>query len=101
MALKVRLDAQAKRDLLEIRSHLIQHAGITVAERVREHLRQRINRLRDLPLMGVVTSEPAIRILPPTRYPYRIYYTLTSEAVVILHIRHTARRDPDLDELKR
>lgn len=101
MALKVRLDAQAKRDLLHIRSYLIEHAGRAAAERVREHLRQRINRLRDLPLMGVVTSEPAIRVLPPTRYPYRIYYTLTADAVVILHIRHTARRDPDFADLKR
>jgi hypothetical protein len=51
--------------------------------------------------MGVATSEPAIRVLPPTRYRYRIYYTLTADAVAILHIRHTARRDPDLADLKR
>jgi len=31
--------------------------------------------------------------------PYRVYYTITAVAVVILHIRHTARIDPDLGEL--
>ncbi|HEY5827616.1 MAG TPA: type II toxin-antitoxin system RelE/ParE family toxin [Hyphomicrobiaceae bacterium] len=31
----------------------------------------------------------------PTRYPYRIYYTVQGDEVVILHIRHTARRAPD------
>ena len=101
MGLKVRLDAQAKRDLLEIRNYLTEHAGTDTADRVRMHLRQRINRLRQAPLIGVVTSEPSIRILPPTRYPYRIYYTLTAEAVVVLHVRHSARRDPDLGDLKR
>jgi plasmid stabilization system protein ParE len=47
------------------------------------------------PFIGVVSSNPQIRILPPTRYPYRIYYTVQGEDVVILHIRHTARLAPD------
>ena len=55
----------------------------------------------ETPLIGVATSEPGIRILPPTRYPYRIYYTVTDVAVVILHIRHSARHDPDLGDLGR
>jgi hypothetical protein len=47
----------------------------------------------------VRTNEPDIRVLPPTRYPYRIYYTITADAVVILHVRHNARRDPDFSNL--
>ena len=46
------------------------------ADRVREHLRTRIARLLIRPLIGVLTSNPEIRILPPTRHPYRIYYTI-------------------------
>jgi hypothetical protein len=34
-----------------------------------------------------------------TRYPYLIYYTVSAVAVVILHVRHSARLDPDLGEL--
>jgi hypothetical protein len=37
--------------------------------------------------------------IAPIRYPYRIYYTVTAVAVVILHVRHSARLDPDLSEL--
>ena len=100
MALKLRLDQQAKRDLIEIRSYLLEHAGDAAAQRVRKHLRARMDMLQRMPLIGVATSEPAIRILAPTRYPYRIYYTLTGDAVVVLHIRHSARRDPALGDLR-
>jgi plasmid stabilization system protein ParE len=95
MALSVRLDRQTEADLRAIRDYLTDNAGIEIAEQVRRHLYTRIERLRDAPYIGVMTTHPEIRLLPPTRYPYRIYYTLTEDAVVILHIRHSARRDPD------
>lgn len=38
--------------------------------------------------------KPALT-LPPTRYPYRIYYAVLGDDVVILHIRHTARSTPE------
>jgi plasmid stabilization system protein ParE len=101
MALKLRLDAQVIRDLADIRDYVMANASPSIAERIRKHLRSRINRLPRTPYLGVVTSEPDIRILPPTRFPYRIYYTVTSNAVVILHIRHSARSDPNLTNLRR
>ena len=66
---------------------------------MRGHLRERMERLRRTPRMGVKTSELGIRILPPTRYPCRINYTIVPEAVVILHLRHSARRHPDFNNL--
>jgi plasmid stabilization system protein ParE len=45
--------------------------------------------------MGTASSSPEIRILAPTRYPYRIYYTVQRNEVAILHIRHTARQAPE------
>ena len=101
MALKVRLDVQAEQDLRSIRAYLLEHAGTAIAERVREHIRARIDHLRRNPNIGVSTTEADIRVLPPTRFPYRIYYTLAADAVIILHIRHSARREPnsqDFDE---
>jgi plasmid stabilization system protein ParE len=98
MALIVRLDVQAEHDLQSIRDYLIERAGATLANRVRLHIRSRINLLGRRPNIGLPTDNPGVQILPPTRYPYRIYYTLTADAVVILHIRHTARREPDLAE---
>jgi plasmid stabilization system protein ParE len=99
MALKVRLHARARSDLHAIRDYLLQHASAAAADRVRAHLLQKITRLAASPNMGTQTSNPKVRILPPTRYPYRVYYTITAEAVIVLHIRHTARRDPDRGDL--
>lgn len=99
MALKLRLDPQAKQDLAEIRAYLLEHAGTASANRIRDHLRKRFKRLLTKPMLGVETAEPGILYLAPIHYPYRIYYTVTAVAVVILHIRHNARLDPDLGDL--
>ncbi len=99
MALKVRLQRRARTDLASIRAYLLQEAGEQAANRVRQLLLQRILRLSDRPLLGTMTSNPRIRVLAPTKYPYRIYYSVTASTVVILHIRHTARRPLDLGSL--
>ena len=99
MALKLRFDPQTITDLLDIRAYLLTKTDTGTAERVRAHLRLRMEKLRHNPRLGVRTSEPDIRVLPPTRYPFRIYYTITADAVVILHVRHSARRDPDFSNL--
>ena len=93
--MKLRWDVRAVQDLRDIRSYIATHGSPLAAERVRQHLRTRGQRLLINPLIGVVSTNPQIRILPPTRYPYRIYYTVQGEDVVILHIRHTARLAPD------
>jgi plasmid stabilization system protein ParE len=49
--------------------------------------------------MGRRTTNPDIRILPPSRYSYRIYYSVLQETVIILHVRHTSRSDPELPTL--
>ena len=41
-------------------------------------------------------TAPGVRVVPLLRYPYKIFYRITSETVEILHIHHAARRDPDL-----
>jgi addiction module RelE/StbE family toxin len=98
--MKLRFDARAIDDLRSIRAYIKQNAGSQAAERVRKNLHTRISRLRNRPLMGVPSSAPELRILPPTRYPYRIYYTIQDDTVVILHIRHTARQLPNIDDLR-
>jgi plasmid stabilization system protein ParE len=57
-------------------------------------LQSRIVRLLRQPLIGIAGQHSDVRILPPTRYPYRIYYTIQDDEIVILHIRHTARQEP-------
>jgi toxin ParE1/3/4 len=99
MGVKVNLHSRAEQDLQDIKSYLVQHAGAQAAERVRLHLLGKIGRLANTPRMGRPTTNADIRILPPTRYPYRVYYAIARDVVIVLHIRHSARRDPDLTNL--
>ena len=92
--MKVSLHRRARSDLEAIRSYLLKHADVQAAERVKEHLRTKISRLANRPFIGTATDDPDIRILPPTRYPYRIYYTVTANAVIVLNIRHSSQRAP-------
>lgn len=92
--MNLRWDARAIQDLREIRAYIAAHGSSAAAGRVRRHLEVRADRLRTHPYMGPPSSNPEIRILAATRYPYRIYYTVQGNDVVILHIRHTARQPP-------
>jgi plasmid stabilization system protein ParE len=71
--MKLRWRRRALQDLRDIYGYIAEHGSPVSADRVRAHLRTRVNRLRTNALVGVITSNPEIRILPPTRYPYRIY----------------------------
>jgi toxin ParE1/3/4 len=92
--MNLRWDKRAIQDLHNIRRY-IANSSPAAAGRVQQHLRSRILRLPQHPLIGVATSNPEVRVLPATRYPYRIYYSIQNNEIVILHIRHTARRTPD------
>jgi plasmid stabilization system protein ParE len=100
MGLKVQWLQRAAQDLRSIHDHLEQDVGAPAAKRIRAELRQSARRLALQPfLLGRPISGSEIRILSLTRYPYRVYYTVTAVAVVILHVRHSSRLDPDLTEL--
>jgi toxin ParE1/3/4 len=96
---KLVLDRQARADLVSIRDYLLEHAGEAAANNVRDYLRARMSLLLRLPFAGRQSSNSAIRMLAPTKYPYRIYYTLRGKTVVILHIRHASRRPPDVGKM--
>ena len=95
------LRRRAVRDLEQIQERLLDRAGEQAADNVRRHLAMRIERLRSKPDLGIFSDHPDVRILSPTKYPYRIYFMTTDMAVVILHIRHTARRAVKLEGLVR
>jgi plasmid stabilization system protein ParE len=39
-----------------------------------------------------VEQRPGVRTVPLIRYPYRVFYQVTTAAVEILHIHHAARQ---------
>ena len=41
-----------------------------------------------------VAQRPGVRMVPLIRYPYRIFYRVGADAVEILHIHQSARREP-------
>ena len=41
-----------------------------------------------------VAERPGVRVVPLIRYPYKVFYRVTSDAVEILYIHHVARRAP-------
>ncbi|HEY4775236.1 MAG TPA: type II toxin-antitoxin system RelE/ParE family toxin [Xanthobacteraceae bacterium] len=40
------------------------------------------------------TEEPNVRRMPVGRYPFLVFYTVDQDEVVILHVRHGARKPP-------
>jgi len=41
-----------------------------------------------------VAERPGVRVVPLIRYPYKVFYRITTEAVEILYIHHSARQAP-------
>jgi toxin ParE1/3/4 len=41
-----------------------------------------------------VVGRPGVRVVPLIRYPYRVFYRNTGEAIEILHIHHVAQDEP-------
>jgi toxin ParE1/3/4 len=55
--------------------------------------------LGDFPESGQRSDKIDARIVFSPRYPYRIYYRIASGEVLILHIRHAARRPLEAGEV--
>lgn len=45
-----------------------------------------------------VEQRPGVHVVPLIRYPYKIFYQVTEQAVEILHIHHAARAGPREEE---
>jgi plasmid stabilization system protein ParE len=67
-------------------------AALSVAKRIEDLAAL----LGEFPLIGHLTDETEVRVLPVVRYPFMIFYAIDAAAgeVVILHVRHTARERP-------
>lgn len=56
-------------------------------------LRQVFERIANQPNAArEVVQRPGVRVLPLVRYPYKVFYRVRSDSVLILHIRHAARQ---------
>jgi toxin ParE1/3/4 len=67
----------------------------TVAAAFEKRLRTVIARIGAWPESAQEVEErPGVRVVPLIRYPYKIFYRVTTEAAEILYIHHAARQAP-------
>ena len=62
------------------------------ARNVLASIREAVQLLRDYPYSGYKTNDPDVRVKFAIPYPYKIFYRVNRDVVVIAHIRHTSRR---------
>ena len=96
--MRVRYTPRAFSDLDVIRTYISQY-NPAASGRVVSLIEKIAARLGDFPESGQCSDELDARVVFSTRYPYRIYYRIASGEVLILHIRHTARRPLQMSEL--
>jgi toxin ParE1/3/4 len=41
-----------------------------------------------------VVQRPGVRVIPLIRYPYKLFYRISNDAIEVLYIHHAARREP-------
>ena len=51
--------------------------------------------LQEQPLAGQRTSDPKVRRVVSSPFPYLIFYRVTATEIVVLRFRHAARRPPN------
>ncbi len=96
--MKVVYTAAALRDLDEIGNWLAVHYP-TIAPAVARRIRVAVARVGLWPESARRSAKrPGVRVVPVGRYPYKIFYQVTTEAVEILHIHHAAREPWDEQE---
>jgi addiction module RelE/StbE family toxin len=92
--MKVRYSETALRELDEIFAYIYERNRSAAA--VVDRIQQLTSLIGEVPLIGHLTDEQGVRMMPVVRYPFLIFYTLDDQAneVVILHVRHAARLRP-------
>lgn len=90
--MKVVYTAAAQSDLRQIGAWLAAHypaIALDVERRIRDVVAHSARWPESAPRAA---GRKGVRVVPLGRYPYKIFYRVTAEAVEILHIRHAARR---------
>lgn len=92
--MKVVYAPRALADLQAIEGYITQHNPVA-ARRVLAVIKSAIDALGHSPRLGLPIDDEGRYRLPIVRYPYIVFYRLTDDEVVILRVRHGARRPID------
>jgi len=92
---RISYSPRAVADLAEIGGYLAERNSRAAAA-VEQRIRIIIELVGQYPASGRVLEErPGVRAIPLGNYAYRIFYTVSGNELIILHIRHTAREPID------
>ena len=89
--MKVGYAPRALRDLEGIAAYLDQRSP-SGARNVLAAIKASVDALTAFPEMAPALDETGHRRLPILRYPYAVFYRIADDELLVLHIRHTARR---------
>ena len=92
--MRIRYTARALVEIDEIYSYIAED-NKAAADRVINQIEQTIALIGQFPKIGRLKYRNEVRMLPVRRYPqYLVFYALNDDEVVILNVRHGARRRP-------
>ena len=89
--MKVRYRAQALADIDEIRRYL-ETRSLSGARNVLRSIVAAIRFIAENPRGSKQTDDPDVHVKVIVEYPSKIFYSIRSDEVEILHIRHSERR---------
>jgi toxin ParE1/3/4 len=90
--MKVRFTSRAHHDLDEISSYIAEQ-NPQAAKRVQHSILATIDLVALRPYIGIKNARaPDLRSRLVSRYPYRVHYSVREQEILILHIRHGARK---------
>jgi toxin ParE1/3/4 len=88
---KVRFSPRAAADIDDIIRY-IEERSPAGARSVAQGIHTAVQFIGERPEAAERTDNPQVRVKLVRRYPYRIFYTIADDAIIILHVRHTSRR---------
>jgi toxin ParE1/3/4 len=89
--MKIRYAETALAEVEQIFSYIAEH-NRSAAIDLRDRIERTVGALAEIPEMAQATDDPGVRRMPVTSYPYVVFYTVEANELVVLHVRHGARR---------
>jgi plasmid stabilization system protein ParE len=97
--MRLRYLPRAINDIAAIAAY-ISDRNPSAADAVEARIQSAIDLLCEFPGTGRrIEQRPDVRVLPLARYPDVIFYSAGDDELLILHVRHTARRPVDPADL--
>jgi toxin ParE1/3/4 len=89
--MRVRFTRRSQADVRVIFSYLDERSP-RGAQNVKRALKKAVELIGNYPHVGRLSGEQDTRVLRVGRYPYLVYWSVERDEVLIVHIRHAARR---------